>query len=208
VDLSLLFTFNPDLEHIYLTKARISSIPPSTLANLKTLFSPEMYSPRDVLPEILEYAENLTYLDLSRTDLRFSPYDYDVSLVLNTPNLRILSLQDTHVSDESAELLSQLHSLRSLFLRGTAISTSGLRMIVYGCPWLEEVDLASCRRIDFRERRTVLANLQTEFQESLEEVRRTGQVMDPDGQIYKLQCVHNGDEERDALVLDIETRLH
>jgi hypothetical protein len=200
-EFSELFRCNPDLEHIYTTNARLDDIPSESLEKLKTLFVPGMYSAQYFLPHLTQHGHNLTYLDLSRSDVDFRTVGYYSVQVFNTPNLRILSLQDTHIHDDGAELLSQIHSLRSLFLRGTAISAVGLRQIVYGCPWLEEVDLSSCRRIDFRERRTILATLQTEFKEKLAEVGETGQIWIPElSDLYIRKTVQNGDEERDALV--------
>jgi Leucine-rich repeat (LRR) protein len=207
IELEELFLANPNLEHIYLTDARLLELPTSSLAKLKTLFTPGMYYPHIIIPEIFAHAANLTYLDLSRTSsgLYLRKGDYAEPLVLNTPNLRILSLQDSKVGDEAAEILAQLHSLHSLFLRGTAISETGLRQIVFGCPWLREVDLASCRRINIHERRTILGVLQIEFQGMLEEARDTGQatvslVDEPFSEGYVIKNVHNGEEEREALV--------
>jgi len=192
------------LEHIYLTGARISlefAISDESIRNFKTLFLPELAYPTDLLPVILEKATNLTYLDLSHSYLRFHPDDYAEQLVVDVPNLRTLSLEDTKVVDGSARLISQIHTLHSLFLRGTAISAVGVREIVYACPWLEELDVTSCRAIEIRDRRSLLSNLRKQFWGLLEEAKKHEKVLDPeDGHWYKLERFTSGDEKREGLV--------
>lgn len=208
-DLIKLFSKHQKLEHIYMTDAKVHArlaIPEPSLANLKTIFFPGILYPTDFLPAVLEIAQNLTYLDLSHTDLRFERSAHRDPLIFNVPHLQTLSLEDTRVSDESAELISQIHTLRALFLRGTAISAIGVRVIVYACPWLEEIDLASCRRIDIRDRRTLIHTLRQEFLESLGEALAAGKVLDNDtSDWYVVQRFQNDEEEKDGLVkMDIE----
>lgn len=199
-DVAQMFHVHSKLEHIYLTNA-MARIPTESIANLRTLFAPMLYYPRAVIPEILEYGHNLTYLDLSCSDLYFHPEDYEEPLVVNVPNLRILSLQKTRVGDGAAALISKFHTLRSLFLGETAISALGLRVIVFACPWLEEVDLSGSRRFDVRERRTLLSTLRKEFHERMAEARLNGKVLDPvTNDWYEIESVSNGEEERDSLV--------
>ena len=192
------------LEHIYLTQARISLkfvMPDEAVANFKTLFLPKLATATEFLPVILSKATNLVYLDLSHSSLHFCQDDYLEPLVVNVPNLRTLSLEDTDVGDRSADLISQIHTLHSLFLRGTAISVTGVREIVYGCPWLEELDVTSCRAIEIRERRTILPTLRQQFWKLLGEARNNEKVLDSeDGHWYKLEQFQSGDEEREGLV--------
>ena len=169
IDLRKLFEAHPKLEHIYFSRVIVDLndvIPHESLSKLQTLFIPGAVRIQNFLPTIFEIARNLTYLDLSRTDVSFHPDHYYPPLVLNTPNLRTLSLEDTRVTDASAELISQFHTLRSLFLRGTQVSEMGARTIVYSCPWLENFDLTGCRRIELRERRSLLSTLQKFFMAS------------------------------------------
>jgi hypothetical protein len=204
VELNKFFMKHTNLEHIYLTKASVdlkSAIPESSLAKFKTIFLPGIFGATKFLPSILKLALNLTYLDLSRTHLQFRSNDYDEPVVFNVPYLHTLALEDTGVSDDSAELISQLHTLRSLFLRNTAISSVGVRVIVYACPWLEEVDLSSCRSIAVRDRRTLSQTLRQEFSESLAEARIKGKILCTEtDEWYTIEQFHNEGEERDGLV--------
>jgi len=202
-ELKSLFAVHSKLEHIYLTDVRIdlsTVIPEESFANFKTVFMPGMSLATRILPTILKLAHNLTYLDLSRTGLGFNQRDYPESLVLNVPNLRTLSLEDTKVTDESAELISKLHTLRSLFLRSTVISVEGMRVIVYACPWLDEVDLTGCRRIDLHQRRTLLPTLRNEFREYLAKARERGEILTDLDDLYNVKTVDNGHESQEALV--------
>jgi Leucine-rich repeat (LRR) protein len=203
-DLAKFFEIHPKLEHIYLSNIKVNLnhvIPTESLIKLKTIFFPGALTARSFLPTVFETARNLTYLDLSQTEITLHPDDYDLPMVFKVPNLRTLSLQDTRVSDASADLIAQIHTLRSLFLRGTVMSAVGVRIIVYSCPWLEEIDVTGCRRIELRERRTLFATLQKEFLERLVEARDTGKVCDSlSGNWYKLERFRDEDEERDGLV--------
>ena len=203
-DLKAFFTKHANLEHIYLMDANIdpkSFIPESSLAKFKTLFVPGIFYATNFLPVILEIAQNLTYLDLSRTRLRFDKNDYHEPLVFNVPHLRTLSLEDTCVGDYSADLINRIHTLRSLFLRNTAISPMGVRAIVYACPWLEEVDLSSCRGIAVYDRRTLGDTLRQEFWEKLAEAREKGKVLEQEsGEWYTIERFYSEGEERDGLV--------
>jgi Leucine-rich repeat (LRR) protein len=208
-ELKSLFTIHSKLEHIYLTDVKIdlnTIIPENSFGNFKTIFMPEVSLATRILPTILKLAHNLTYLDLSRTDLTFHQRDYPEPLILNVPNLRTLSLEGTKVTDQSAELISQLHTLRSLFLRSTVVSAEGMRVIIYACPWLDEVDLTGCRRIDLHQRRTLLPTLRNEFWESLAKARDTGEFLTDWDEMYKIQTFYNGYEERDGLVKVEPTR--
>ena len=199
MDLDILYACNPNLEHIYLTDAR-THLPCTFLANLKTLFMPGLHGARTYFTDIVLHGHNLTYIDLSRTDLNLNSHTRP--LAINVPNLRTLSLIETRIDDSAAEVISQMHTLRSLFLRGTAISAEGMRTIVFGCPWLEEVDLASCRRIGVLERRTLFSSLRGEFWECLAEAKGKGSaVVGENGKIYQVKRVYSGEEERDALVV-------
>lgn len=203
-DLTKFFESLPELEHIYLSNIRVNLnrvIPTESLMKFKTIFFPGAQAATVFAPIVFETAHNLTYLDLSQTDIRLHPEYYDTPSFFNVPNLRTLSLQDTRVSDDSADLISQIHTLRSLFLRGTVMSTAGVRIIVYSCPWLEEIDVTGCRRIELRERRTLFPTLQKEFLERLAEARETGKVLDStSGHWYKLARFQSEEEERDGLV--------
>lgn len=203
-DLKAFFTKHANLEHIYLMDAHVdakSIIPESSLANFKTLFVPGISNAITFLPAILQIAQNLTYLDLSRTRLPFDKADYNEPLVFNVPHLRTLSLEDTRVGDYSADLISQIHTLRSLFLRNTAISPIGVRVIVYACPWLEEVDLSSCRSIAVYDRRTLGDTLRREFWEKLAVAREKGNVLEQEsGEWYTIERFNSEGEERDGLV--------
>jgi Leucine-rich repeat (LRR) protein len=202
--LAKFFETHPKLEHIYLSNIKVNLnqvIPTESLTKLKTVFLPGALTARSFLPTVFETARNLTYLDLSQTEITLHPDDYDLPIVFKVPNLRTLSLQDTRVSDASADLIGQIHTLRSLFLRGTVMSAVGLRIIVYSCPWLEEIDVTGCRRIELRERRTLFPTIQKEFLERLVEARDTGKVWDSlSGNWYKLERFQDEDEERDGLV--------
>lgn len=201
--LKSLFAIHSKLEHIYLTDVRIdlsTIIPEESFANFKTFFMPKMTFAEPILPIILKLAHNLTYLDLSQISLGFSQDYYSDPLVLNVPNLRTLSLEMTAVTDESAQLISKFHTLRSLFLRSTLISVEGMRVIVYGCPWLDEVDLTGCRRINLHQRRTLLPTLRNEFQEYLARARETGEILTDWDDLYNLETVNNGHESQEALV--------
>ena len=204
VELNRFFILNPKLEHIYIRGAKVNAkavIPQSSLANFKTLFIPGISNPTDFLPSILELAVNLTYLDLSHTDIRFDPHAYSTPLVFNVPHLRTLSLEKTPVNDESAEIISQLHSLRSLFLGQTLVSANGVRRIVFACPWLEQLDLTSCRGVDVEDRRTLLDTLQKEFWEYLSEAQQTGKVLEREtSRWYTIETFHNDNEDRQGLV--------
>ena len=203
-DLKAFFTKHANLEHIYLTDANVDAkliIPASSLAKFKTLFVPGISYATTFLPVILEIAHNLTYLDLSRTRLRFDKNDYHEPLVFNVPHLRTLSLEDTSVGDYSADLISQIHTLRSLFLRNTAISPIGVRVIIYACPWLDEVDLSSCRSIAVYDRRTLGNTLRQEFWEKLAQAREKGKVLEQEsGEWYTIERFYSEGEERDGLV--------
>ena len=204
VYLKIFFTIHTKIEHIYLTDSRVnleSVIPDSSLANFKTIFFPGISNSTAILPAILKIAQNLTYLDLSRTYLRFDPDDYSDPLVFNVPHLRTLSLEQTGVTDRSADLISQIHTLHSLFLRNTAISSIGVRVIVYACPWLQEVDLSSCRSIPVRDRRTLLETFRREFWEHLAEAREMGTVLEKDSEEwYTIERFQNEEEDRDGLM--------
>jgi hypothetical protein len=192
------------LEHIYLTRANISLrsvISDESLNHFKTLFLPQLSYPTDSLPIILSKATNLTYLDLSHSFLRFEEDDYLEPVVVNVPNLRTLSLEDTSVSDRSAPLISQIHTLRSLFLRGTSISVVGVREIVFACPWLEELDVTSCRAIEIRERRSLLQTLRRQFWKLLNEADRTEKVLDTEGGgWFQLERFQSDYELRNGLI--------
>jgi len=204
MELNRFFIQNSKLEHVYIKDAKVNAksvIPQSSLANLKTLFIPGVSNPTEFLPSILELAVNLTYLDLSHTSIRFDPHAYSTPLVFNVPHLRTLSLEKTPVNDESAEIISQLHSLRSLFLGQTLISANGVRRIVFACPWLEQLDLTSCRGVDVEDRRTLLDTLQKEFWEYLSDARPTGKVLEREMlRLYTVETFHNHNEEREGLV--------
>jgi hypothetical protein len=203
-ELKSLFTIHSKLEHIYLTGVRVdlnTVIPEDSFGNFKTFFMPALSNyATGLLPTLLKLGHNLTYLDLSRTHLNFNRYDYSEPLILNVPNLRTLSLEGTHVADESAGTISKLNTLHSLFLRNTVISAKGMRVIIYACPWLDEVDLTGCRRIDVRQRRTLLPTLRNEFYESLVKARETGEVLTDGDEMYKVETFYNGHEEREGLL--------
>jgi hypothetical protein len=207
--LKAFFKKHANLEHIYLKNVNVdakSIIPESSLAKFKTLFIPGISYAATFLPAILEIAQNLTYLDLSRTRLRFDQNDYPEPLVFNVPHLRILSLEDTGVGDYSVDLISQIHTLRSLFLRNTAISPIGVRVIVYACPWLEEIDLSSCRSIAVYDRRTLGDTLRQEFWGKLAEARERGKVLEEEsGKWYTIERFYSEGEERDGLVRDLRS---
>lgn len=204
VELNSFFLLNPKLEQIYLKDARVNArfvIPQESLANFKTLFIPGISNSTDFLPSILELAVNLTYLDLSHTNIRFDPLAYSEPLVFNVPRLQTLSLEKTPVNDDSTEILCQLHSLRSLFLGQTLISTNGVRRMVFACPWLEQLDLTSCRGVDVEDRRTLLDTLQKEFWEYLSEARQTGRVLEREtSRWFSVETFHNDDEDRQGLM--------
>ena len=204
VELNRFFILNPNPQHIYLKDAKVNAkfvIPHESLANFKTLFIPGVSNATDFLPAILELAVNLTYLDLSHTNIRFDPLAYPEPLVFNVPHLQTLSLEKTLVNDDSAEILSQLHSLRSLFLGQTLISANGVRRIVFACPWLEQLDLTSCRGVDVEDRRTLLDTLQKEFWEYLSDARQTGKVLEREtSRWYSIETFHNDDEDRQGLM--------
>ncbi|PWN48506.1 hypothetical protein IE53DRAFT_389283 [Violaceomyces palustris] len=69
-------------------------------------------------------------------------------------NLRILNANDTKLSDQGLERLSCLFgNLESLSLRNTNISSQVLDPIIQTCPYLERIDLTSCRGIPVKRRR-------------------------------------------------------
>jgi hypothetical protein len=207
VDLHKFFEIHTKLEHIYLMNANVNArlvIPQESLAKFKTLFVPGMSNSTKFLPAILEIAQNLTYLDLSRTNIRFDRNDYAEPLVFNVPHLHTLSLEHTAVNDDSAETISQIHTLRSLFLRNTAISSLGVRMVVYACPWLQEVDLSSCRSIAVRDRRTLAQSIRQGFWAHLAEARQKGNVLleesENSSEWYHIKTFESEEEERDGLI--------
>ena len=201
------FKVHDKLEHIYLTGIRVNfatAIPRSSLARLKTLFLPELgcFSP-DFLPTCLEFATNLTYLDLSKTLIPFTFFSNDdmKPLVCNVPHLQILSLENASINDLSTMTIARIPTLRSLFLRNTLISTFGARTIVFACPWLEELDVSSCRNIPLRERRTLLQTLRLEFWERLEQAHETGLAIDDKGSIeFVVEKLYSEGEEREGLI--------
>jgi hypothetical protein len=199
------FTVHDKLEHVYLTGVRVNpttAIPTVSLTRLKTLFLPEMTFSRDFLPTVLEIGANLTYLDLSKTRISFSQDDYPRPLIFNVPHLQILSLENASVDDFSAETIAKMHTLRSLFLRNTLISALGVRIIVFACPWLEEVDVSTCRNIPLLERRTLMASLHREFGELLGQARGEGSVVDPECErTFVVQKLYSEGEEREGLIL-------
>ena len=203
-DLNRFFILNPKLEHIYLKDAKVNAksvIPKSSLANFKTLFIPGISNPTDFLPSILELAANLVYLDLSHTNIRFDTSAYSAPMIFNAFHLRTLSLEKTPVNDKSAEILSEFHSLRSLFLGQTLISATGVGRIVFACPWLEQLDLTSCRGIDVEDRRTLLDTFRKRSFEYLSEARYTGKVLERETlRWYTVETFHNDDEDREGLI--------
>jgi len=209
------FELYTKLEHLYLTAALLHEqtrflqllIPKPTLQQLKTAFLPGLRFAELHLSTFFDHATNLEHLDVSKTHTTFTTeilsYMHEGELCVS--HLRILSLEDNPVSDESASLICCFPTLRSLFLRGASISRNGLRDIVYGCPWLEKLDLASCRGIDVRERRSLLRTLREEFREHLEEARRAGKVLKPESQKwYCIRTFTSDGEERDGLVLSLD----
>lgn len=199
------FTVHDKLEHVYLTGVKVNpttAIPPSSLARLKTLFLPELTWSPDFLPTCLKVASNLTYLDLSKTRISFSQEDYAQPLVFNVPHLQILSLENAAVDDFSAETITNMHTLRALFLRNTLISALGVRIIVFACPWLEEVDVSTCRNIPTLERRTLMQTLQRDFWGLLRQAREEGPVLDSESmRTFVLEKLYSEGEERDGLVV-------
>jgi len=201
------FTVHDKLEHVYLTGVRVNlatAIPRSSLARLKTLFLPELDSfPPDFLPTCLEFASNLTYLDLSKTRIPFTVFSNDgmKPLVCNVPHLQILSLENTAISDDSTMTIARIHTLRSLFLRNTMISKFGVRTVVFACPWLEDLDVSTCRNIPLLERRTLLQTLRREFWERLELARETGLAKDDTGLVeFIVEKLYSEGEEREGLI--------
>lgn len=211
-ELNKLFILHPKLEQIYLTGVRIDPttvIPKVSLANFKTLFMPGTFYSVPFLSSVLQHGQNLTYLDLSRTNLTFQREDYPNGLEFDVPHLRTLSLDQTLVDDESAELISQIHTLRSLFLRNTAISTIGVRVIVFACPWLGEVDVASCRGVERANRRTLIQILRKEFWDCLPEAKAKGKVLSPVSlEWYNIGYFRSEDEERAGLVRETFSDEH
>ena len=198
------FKVHDKLEHVYLTGIRVNfatAIPRSSLARLKTLFLPELScSSPDFLPTCLEFASNLTYLDLSKTLIPFTFFSNDSMkfLVCNVPHLQVLSLENAAIDDLSTIAIARIHTLRSLFLRNTQISMFGVRTVVFACPWLEELDVSSCRKIPLMARRTLLQILRWEFWQRLEEAHETGLAMD--GKKFVVEKLYSEGEEREGLI--------
>ena len=72
---------------------------------------------------------------------------------------------------------------------------------MFACPWLEQVDLRSCRGIVIENRRTLLDSLRKELGEYLAEARKTGTVLETvSGVWYRLEHFQSEGEEREGLM--------
>jgi Leucine Rich repeat len=196
-----ILSFCPHLEQFYVTKAiagrHSDQLPDECLARYKTLFLPELAFGDIFLPRILRIAVNLTYLDLSRSKEKF---ELDSDTPINIVNLRTLSLEGCPITDEGTKTLCRIHGLKSLFLRRTLIGIEGGRRVVYGCPWLEELDVTSCRSIDIYHRRDLLEFLREEFQDLLSRSRdiQGDIITDDNGITWRRKLFSNGEEAKEG----------
>ncbi|KAG0368324.1 hypothetical protein BC939DRAFT_294148 [Gamsiella multidivaricata] len=73
--------------------------------------------------------------------------------------LEELGLDETHIDDEAALIVSRFRRLNRLSLQNTRIGKEAVEQIVRACPLLASLDLTSCRSIPLLDRRTLLKDV-------------------------------------------------